>query len=242
MTPPTPASLSPDQRLALLEELERREAGSMRRAIRGAWVALLAVGLLVGSLVFVSWLQLRDMRGEVAMLTAQEKALADATREQTARLEELNGEIAQKQAALSALIGAVRTDPRALSGIGSALDKNPRAVTLVPRVYIQILDTGDRQWARNLSDRLQNAGVIPVGIEYVPNARPQSTFDVRYYKQAEEDGARRIVGIMKEAGVDAELKYLNLEANTRVRANHFEIWCPPNARATKLRPLTSTGY
>jgi hypothetical protein len=35
--------------------------------------------------------------------------------------------------------------------------------------------------------------------------------------------------------------YLNLEASTRVRANHYELWCPPNARQFKLPPLPARG-
>jgi uncharacterized protein YoxC len=237
MSARSPVQLSPDERLALVAELEQREAGAMRRATRGAWISLLVVAVLMTTLVFVAWLVLRGLRSEVASLTQQKVALDESTRTQKAQLDQLDRDIRDKRAALSTLIGAVRTDPQALSGVGNALDKNPAAVTLVPRAYVQILDEGDRQWAKNLSDRLQNSGVLPVGIEYVKDARPQSGFDVRYYKKAEEDGAKRIVRIMQEAGVTAELKYLNLENNTRVRANHFEIWCPPNARANKLRPL-----
>jgi hypothetical protein len=236
MTAPSPDQLSPDERLALVRTLEQREAGAMRRATRGAWMSLALVAVLMIALVFVAWLELRGVRVEVASLTQEKAVLDQATRTQKAQLEQLDKDIADKRAALSTLIGAVRTDPQALSGVGTALDKNPAAVTLVPRAYVQILDEGDRQWATNLSDRLQNSGVIPVGIEYVKNAAPQSGFDVRYYKKAEEEGAKRIVRIMQDAGVTAELKYLNLEANSRVRANHFEIWCPPNARAHKLRP------
>jgi hypothetical protein len=228
--------LSPDDRLALVEELERREAGTMRKAIRGAWLSLLVVAVLIGALVFGAWFELRAQRAELATLADQKAKLDVATQAQKAQLERLDAEIKQRQAAMSTLIGAVRTDSRTLSGVGTALDKNPSAVTLVPRAYVQILDEGDRQWARNLSDRFQNAGVIPVGIEYVTLSAPLKQFEVRYYKKAEEEGASRIVAIMKEAGVPAELKYLNLETNTRVRANHFEVWCPPNARATKLRP------
>lgn len=237
MTPRLPAELSPDERVALVAALEQREAGAMRKATRGAWTSLLVVAVLMSTLVFVSWLVLRGLRSEVTSLTKEKTALDESTRSQKAQLEKLDADIREKRAALSTLIGAVRTNPQTLSGVGTALDRNPAAVTLVPRAYVQILDAGDRQWAKNLSDRLQNAGVIPVGVEYVPGAAPQSGFDVRYYKKAEEEGARRIVQVMQDAGVAAELKYLNLESNTRVRANHFEIWCPPNARATRLRPL-----
>ena len=107
----------------------------------------------------------------------------------------------------------------------------------MPRAYIQIADAGDRQWATNLGDRFQNAGVIPVGIEVVPAAASLRRFEVRYYKKAEEEGAQRILAVMENAGVPATPVYLNLENNTRVRRNHFEIWCPANARQFKLRPV-----
>jgi hypothetical protein len=101
------------------------------------------------------------------------------------------------------------------------------------------VDDADRQWARNLSDRLQNAGVIPVGVELVPAAAALKRFEVRYYKKAEEAGATRILGVLEAAGVPAQPVYLNLENNTRVRGNHFEIWCPANARQFKLRPAAA---
>jgi uncharacterized protein YoxC len=237
MNGPSRAELTPDERLALVDALEEREAGAMRKAVRSAWLSLLLVAALMLTLVFVAWVELRGVRSEVAALTHEKAALDEQTQAQRTQLQQLDADIKTKRAAMSALIGAVRTDPQALSGVGAALDQNPTATTLVPRAYVQILDDGDRQWAKNLSDRLQNSGVLPVGIEYVKNAAPQSVFEVRYYKKAEEEGALRIISIMADAGVPAQAKYLNLETNTRVRANHFEIWCPPNARATKLRPL-----
>lgn len=87
--------------------------------------------------------------------------------------------------------------------------------------------------------RLQQAGVIPVGIEHVPAAAGLRRFEVRYYKKAEEPGATRILAAIAKAGVPAEPVYLNLENNTRVRGNHFEIWCPANAKQFKLPPLPS---
>ena len=228
-----PPDWSPDERIALVKELERREVTSMRRATRAAQAALAVVALVFVALlagVFIASRQLGVLRSDVATL-AREKE------KQTLQLDAVNREIKEKQTALAALIGAVRTGPGALSGVGAALDQNPRAATLVPRAYVQITDDMDRQWARNLSDRFQNGGVIPVGIEYVPAAKGLGQFEVRYYKKAEEAGATRIVEIMKAAGVDARLVYLNLENNKRVRDNHYEVWCPPNARAHKLRPL-----
>lgn len=230
--------LSADDRLALLARIEQGEAGALRKAAGVAWLSLGIASLLVGILVFGAWSQLRRMRTEVSALESTQRALAERTEAQKAELARVEGEFKEKQAALSALIGAVRrTDEPAREGLATALDADPRATVLVPRAYVHIVDAGDRQWARNLSDRLQQAGVIPLGIDHVPRASGLRQFEVRYYKRAEEPGARRILAVLEHAGVPATAVYLeNLENSTRVRGNHFEIWCPENARQHKLRP------
>ena len=238
---PRGSGLSVEERLALVEAIERREAGALRKAAGVAWLSLGVAALLLGLLVFGAWFQVRRMRSEVAALERQQETLVASTEAQKAALARLDTEFRDKQAALSTLIAAVRrTNDLARGGLETALDADPEATTRVPRAYVQIVDEGDRQWARNLSDRLQNAGVIPVGIEYVPKAAALSRFEVRYYKKAEEPGAMRILAVLENAGVPAAAPvYLNLENNTRVRGNHFEIWCPANARQHKLRAPAS---
>ena len=234
--------LSVDDRLALVEEIERREAGALRRAAGVAWASLAVAAVLLGVLVFGAWSQLQRIRAENAALEQEQAILATKTEAQKAALAQIDKDLREKQAALSTLIAATRQmEDRARRSLDTALDADPKATTLVPRAYVQIVDEGDRQWARNLSDRLQQAGVIPVGIEHVHLPRPAALqrFEVRYYKKAEEAGAKRILAVLENVGVPASPVYLNLENNKRVRGNHFEIWCPENARQFKLRPLPS---
>ncbi len=229
---------SVDERLALLEQIERREAGAVRRAARIAWVSLALATALVAVLIFGAWWQVKQLRTEASTLEAQQRDLKTDIADHEAQLARLEAEVKEKQAAVSTMISAFRrTTDQARSGFTTALDADPKATVLVPRAYVHIVDEEDRQWARNLNDRLQNAGVIPLGIEHVPRAAGLRRFEVRYYKQAEESGAQRIVDVLADAGVPATVRYLNLENNTRVRANHYEIWCPANARQFKLRPL-----
>lgn len=229
--------LSVDDRLRLLEKIEQREAGAVRKAAGLAWASLAVASLLVAVLIFGAWSQLKRMRAEVTALEGTQSDLVKRTEAQKADLARLEKEFSEKQAALSTLIGAVRrTDEPARAGVATALDADPRATVLVPRAYVHIVDEGDRQWARNLSDRLQQAGVLPVGIDHVPRAAALRRFEVRYYKRAEEAGARRILAVLENAGVPATVVYLDLETSTRVRGNQFEIWCPANARQFKLRP------
>ena len=230
--------LSVDARLALLEELERREAGTVRKAAATAWLSLGAAALLLGLVIFGAWAELRDLRGETEELRAERARLADATKKQHAELAQVESQLREKRSALSTLIGAVRrTDERSRSELGTALDADPTTQQLVPRVYVHIAEQGDVRWARNLSDRLQLAGVIPLGIENVPAAADLTRFEVRYYKQTERAVAERLVSEMAKVNVPAVPVYLNLETNTTVRPNHYEIWCPPNARAFRLPPL-----
>ena len=72
--------LSVDARLALLEELERREAGTVRKAAAVAWLSLGAAALLLGLVIFGAWAHLRDLRAETEELRAQRARLADATK------------------------------------------------------------------------------------------------------------------------------------------------------------------
>lgn len=237
-----PAGPSVEERLALLQRIEQREAGAVRRAAAFAWVSVAIAALLVGALIFGGWWQVRRLRTEAATLETRQADLVNSIEKQKTELGRLEAEARQKQAALATMISAYRrTTDQARSGLATALDADPKATVLVPRAYVQIVDDADRQWARNLNDRLQNAGVIPVGIEHVPRAAGLRRFEVRYYKQAEEAGAQRIVKVLESAGVPASVVYLNLEGNTRVRANHYEIWCPENARRFKLAPLVPAG-
>ena len=231
-----------DERLALLERIERREAGAVRRAARIAWLSLAIATALVAVLIFGAWWQVRQLRTEASTLEAQQQKLETAIAEQTTELGRLEAEVKEKQAAVATMISAFRrTTEQARSGFTTALDADPRATVLVPRAYVHIVDEEDRQWARNLNDRLENAGIIPLGIEHVPRAAGLRRFEVRYYKKAEEAGAQRIVNVLEDVGVPASPVYLDLEGNTRVRANHYEIWCPANARRFKLRPLGPPG-
>jgi cell division protein FtsL len=233
---------SVDERLALLEQIERREAGAVRRAARVAWLSLALAAALVAVLIFGAWWQVRELRTEASTLEAEQQTLEGAIEKQRTELAQLEAEVKEKQAAVSTMISAFRrTNERTQSGFTTALDADPKSTVLVPRAYVHIVDQDDRQWARNLSDRLESAGVIPLGIDHVPRAAGLRGFQVRYYKKSEEAGAQRIVNAMEEAGVPASPVYLDLEGNTRVRANHYEIWCPANARQFKLRPLTPPG-
>ena len=71
---PRANNLSVEERLALVEAVERREAGAVRKAAAVAWTSVAIAAVLLGLLVFGAWSQVRRIRGEVATLEKRSSA------------------------------------------------------------------------------------------------------------------------------------------------------------------------
>ncbi len=101
-----------------------------------------------------------------------------------------------------------------------------QSATLLPRVYMQIVNQNDRDYANRIKQRLTAASVWVLGIEYVPTAAGLKMTEVRYYSEADEPEAQKILGVLKDAGEkSARVQYLvGLENSTKARPNHFEVW------------------
>jgi len=235
--------LTADQRVALLEQLEKQEADRRRKAVRTAWGSVVVAAVLVVLLVFGAWSYLRLAQSE---LSATKIELRDATKARddiVKDIEHLNrskaeveAQLKTSKAALSASLGALGrvSEPQRKAAVEQELTADPNAAQLLPRAYLQIVDAADREWAKEIGRKLQAAGIIAIGVEYVAKSAGLKRTDVRYYKKSERAGAETIVALLKDAGVDASLIYLNQESNTKVRPNHFEVWFAAGAR--ELRP------
>jgi hypothetical protein len=141
-----------------------------------------------------------------------EKFAADANREKLIA-EEQTKKLAASTQVLSNLNG---------KAVEAAV--NTQSATLLPRVYMQIVNENDRDYANQIKGRLTAASVLVLGIEYVPRATGLKTTEVRYYSQADAAEAQKILGVLKDAGEkSAQVQYLGLESST-VRPNHFEVW------------------
>lgn len=105
------------------------------------------------------------------------------------------------------------------------------AVTLKPRVYIQIGDNAQREGMAGFSDTLRSQGFQAPGIELVPGQAPNRT-EVRYYFADEGAQAGKVVELLKQAGyADATAKRLPDKYASRVRPGHFEVWIGKSALA-----------
>ena len=222
------SDLTTDERLALIERLEQQEATRRRAAIRAAWASVAGATLVFALVVLGGWWSIRLEREELATIDAERQELQERVevlrREATAVEAQLKSTEAARAAALGAL-GRVPEKERE-----AAVSANPDVAKLIPRAYLQVVEEADRGFANEIGRRLQAGGVVAAGVEYVPSAKGLKRNEVRYYKDREIDGAKRIVALLAQAGVDAVLQDLNMETNTKVRPYHFEVWFAAGAR------------
>jgi hypothetical protein len=92
------------------------------------------------------------------------------------------------------------------------------------RVYIHIRDEAQRGLARQIEVILEGRGVIVPGIERV--AKSPSDNELRYFRTAEEGDAKRIAGLVQDAGlIEVRAKYVPGHENSKaMRLRHFELW------------------
>lgn len=242
-------ALTPDQRVALVERLERQDAERRSKALRTAWGSVGVAAVVLAGIVFAGWWQASHIRADLAAarkeLDAARHARNEVAREVDAlkqKKAELDAELQWKQSQLTASLGALgRVDEtQRRAAVERQISEDPKTAALLPRVYLHIVDRADREWATGIGRRLEAAGMIALGVQYVPEAANLKASDVRFYKKAEEPGASRIAAVLRDAGVEAKLNYLNLENSTKVKPNHFEVWFAAGASGASPPPPPRT--
>jgi hypothetical protein len=236
-------TIDPLERVAVLEQWESNQKRNRRRAAWSASASVLAAAVILAGLIYAGHRELAGLNQQAEDTRAQvhaEQENLELLKAQKRKLEE------QYQASLSVLGNVAST--QAKEAVDQTLNQNPQTASLLPRVYLQIVDQNDRAFANDMGKKMQEAGFIVLGVEYRPQAyRPDVSrglkmTDVRYYKKTDEAGAQKVVDILKRAGVDpVRLNYLGLENDPKVRANHYEVWFAANSRAKLKRgPATSS--
>jgi hypothetical protein len=215
--------ITPDERLALLEELARKQRGNLRRAGWMAWGSVLLAALVLAGLMYGGTKKLADLRHERDDLQQQSDQLSKQIESEKAQLKDLQGE---KQF-LGKIVGNAPA-AQIKAAVNQELKQNPNSAKLLPQIYLQIVNPNDRAYAKDMLGRLQDAGYVVLGIEYVRTTYKFNTTEVRYRKKADEPKAKEIVDALKKAGdKTANPVYLKKdEDNPRVLPNYFEIWFP----------------
>jgi hypothetical protein len=233
--------IDPLERVAVLERWELNQKRNRRRAAGTAWTSVAAAVVVLAGLIYSGHRELTAVRSQADATRAEvlaEQANLEALKAQKRELEQ------QYQASLSVL-GNVGTT-QAKAAVDQTLSQNPQAANLLPRVYLQIVDQNDRDYANYMGKKLKEAGFIVLGVEYRaeayrPDVRRLKMTDVRYYKKADEAGAQKVLDVLKKAGEDpVRLNYLGLENDPKVRANHYEVWFAANSGA-RMKSLANSA-
>jgi hypothetical protein len=111
---------------------------------------------------------------------------------------------------------------------GRASAPPPATAPPAPLLYIHVRDEAQRARAQRMIRPLATRGIRVSGIKVV-SFGPQVS-DLRYFRAAERDEARKVGRVLKDIGVPAQ--QLKLVSGFEDRATHrqYELWLPPERR------------
>jgi hypothetical protein len=238
--------MTPEEKIARLEELERRERQGQRKASRIAWGSTGLAALTLGAIVLLASYELSAIRAEIARLEEQRAQLF-------ARNAQLDKENNLKERALWQLDSPPSSDggqalarpsvPAAPVAPAPAPPLQPStsgSARMLPRVYTHIAEREDREFANRVGRALTDRNYVVLGPEYKPEAGKVTRTQVRYYKHEDAGTAEAIAAALRQAGADApQTVYLRrYEHSTAVRPNVFEVWFPPNVAEARRGALS----
>jgi hypothetical protein len=215
----------------------------MQRAQRAAWTSIALALAVLALLLAIGGRQLGEARRELGSvqedLDSKQRELQRVTSElagMRTEQERLGGELDRMRKERQALVAFFDAVPEAQrrQAVQRQEQADPATAALLPRVYLQIVDEADRAWADEVRRRFVAAGLVVPGIELVRAAAGLRATQVRYYRQSELPGARRVHDALGQMGVQAELVDLKLGDSARVRPNHFEVWFVAGSRRVEL--------
>jgi len=216
----------------LLERIQKQDGQNRRRAILAAWSSVGLATVMLASLVVGARAQLAGIAGERDQVQKKLDALRESEKTAKENLKNLNTELTTKRAELAEVqsqrvsltqtLGQVPQAQRR-TAIEQQVKQDPRASQL-RRAYLHIADKKDRGWAEAMGRKLELAGIVVPGVEFVQDHIPETT--VRY-SRGDQAQADQIVELLK-ASVKARSS--ELPAKYKIRPNVFEVWFAPGSR------------
>lgn len=124
--------------------------------------------------------------------------------------------------------GGTPSNSGAASPAGAEMKATREALnSLPPRVYIHVRSEEQMPAAQKLEAELEKRGFVVPAINN-RKAGPAAS-ELRFFRPAEEEKAREIMGVLNEARADAKLVPVSgYEESKGIRLNHFELWLAPD--------------
>ena len=168
--------MTPEQRLALLDDLKAQEHRTVNRARIGAWASVVLAACVTASMLYVSYRELRRVETEVNARRADLKEVNDELKRSREQLDVSRTKLRAWQTVTSEI-----SKPELEAGFARASKSDPSVENILPRVYIQTPPGIEaRKRAEEARRGLRQAGFVVPGIEVRPERVSQT--EVRYYK------------------------------------------------------------
>jgi uncharacterized membrane-anchored protein YhcB (DUF1043 family) len=207
-----------------LETLEKRSRAARTISIV-ATVAVIAIGVVV---LFFTIRAVTNEQKKLATVQQQVAAANNQLAKAKAELKQVNETRAVRYSdSYDEVLARYVPDKAKRDELLEEAAKSREKGSAKPKVYLQILNNGQRPQARAVSDVLVKNRVNVQGIEWVrvPVSGIDNT-EVRYFREDYVDEAQRIVSLLQEAKVqNAKAVPVNLAAGTA----QIEVWFSPNA-------------
>jgi hypothetical protein len=224
-------------------DVARRDAApdQTARRIRIAALMQVAVIVIIGALtVYLSAqiARLSRQRVELRRTLTSESAQLTSVREEHDRLVKEREALVEQKAKLQSQIQALQDRNLALR---ADLTTSQAAVNILeatqptatkrafavaeetPRVYIQVATVENERIANGMRKGIQDAGFLVPKVERVA-AVPRAA-EVRYFRPADEQAARRLLAVVRRTLPDAKLVLFAEGTKADVmRAHHMELW------------------
>jgi hypothetical protein len=158
--------LTPEQRVALIKEIESQEAASRRRALWITWLSVAAAGVVLAAIVFGAGQQLARSRSALEEAKVLHSAIEASTKDLEARAakaqEDLKTALAKQQQAEDAAERASQLARRASEEYNRSVGRLEQAgATLISKVSVNAETTAAaRDFKKSTADARSNAASV----------------------------------------------------------------------------------
>jgi Skp family chaperone for outer membrane proteins len=158
--------LTPEQRVALIKEIESQEAASRRRALWITWLSVAAAGVVLAAVVFGAWQQLARSRTALEAAETRHSKIEASTKDLEARAakaqEDLKTAVAKQQQAEDAAERASQLARRASEEYNRSVGRLEQAgATLISKVSVNAETTAAaRDFKKSTADARSNAASV----------------------------------------------------------------------------------
>lgn len=226
----TESFMTPEERLAALEQLEIRQQRNQRRAVWAAWgsigVAMVVLGVLISSIFLLNRESARLTRNN-SDLEKQIEIRKGELAEQLKQLRSSKEELAQAQDILAGVRQKLGTDnvpeaKRIIAESGATIGK------ATPRIYIHIRSANQGPIANQLASQFTAKGYSVPKAEILVDKGPVRS-EIRYFHQNEEE-RKEAAELAREVSGGAGVRYIpGFENSPLVKPRQFELWLGPGS-------------